>query len=144
MSNPRFPDPFGRRELLEPGATASGGGLSLEQRVAALEQGAAGKSRPILHYAAMYMTNSGTPQHTSNGGWELVGGSGSQPQVDFGNRNSGNATQDHAVDFISLISMAAGEYLQLYAYQNESANEAYNVTADYWNRLTMIQVGPSV
>ncbi len=46
MSNPRFPDPFGRRELLEPGATASGGGLSLEQRIAALEQGAAARPGP--------------------------------------------------------------------------------------------------
>lgn len=66
MSNPRFPDPFGKRELLEPGATASGGGLSLEQRVAALEQGAASKTRPILYYARMYLSGGAT--HTSGGG----------------------------------------------------------------------------
>lgn len=43
MTIPRFPDPLNLRAPLEPGAVASAGGLSLEQRVAALEQGAASR-----------------------------------------------------------------------------------------------------
>ncbi len=75
MSNPRFPDPFGRRELLEPGATSSGGGLSLEQRVAALEQGAASKTRPILYYANMHLTSATAANHSVNGYQKVGAGS---------------------------------------------------------------------
>jgi hypothetical protein len=46
MSQPQFPDPLGRRELLSPGATAHKAGLSLEDRVKALEQGALGRPGP--------------------------------------------------------------------------------------------------
>lgn len=60
MSNPRFPDPFGRRELLEPGATASGGGLSLEQRVAALEMGASARPGPNVADGSVKTADSGT------------------------------------------------------------------------------------
>lgn len=43
MSSPIFPDPLNLRQPLEPGAVASAGGLSIEQRIAALEQGAASR-----------------------------------------------------------------------------------------------------
>jgi hypothetical protein len=46
MSRPQFPDPLGRRELNVPGATAHKAGLTLEDRVKALEQGAAGRPGP--------------------------------------------------------------------------------------------------
>lgn len=46
MSTPQFPDPLGRRELNRPGATAHKAGLALEERVKALELGAAGRPGP--------------------------------------------------------------------------------------------------
>jgi hypothetical protein len=46
MSQPQFPDPTGARELLRPGATAHKAGLSIEERVKALEMGAAGRPGP--------------------------------------------------------------------------------------------------
>lgn len=76
MSKPFFPDPLGLREALTPGATAHKLSGSLEQRVAALEQGAANRNRPILFYASMYVANSGAPTNTSDGGWQKVGSGG--------------------------------------------------------------------
>lgn len=200
MSNPRFPDPFGRRELLEPGATASGGGLSLEQRVAALEQGAASKTRPILYYAAMYLSTATT--HTSSGNWQSVGSvsgafttlwdvrpAGVSAQVDLANyriyarktglylvtgkitwasigtdkrvitgirvNNSSLAdykdeqtasTSDFAAGITSVVYLADGNYIRLDGWQNDSASEAIPVSAgvDYWTRLSMTYIGPSV
>lgn len=46
MSQPQFPDPLGRRELNRPGATSHKAGLALEERVKALEAGAAGRPGP--------------------------------------------------------------------------------------------------
>lgn len=43
MSAPQFPDPAGRREVLEPGATAHKAGASEGNRLKALEQGAASR-----------------------------------------------------------------------------------------------------
>lgn len=76
MSSPRFPDPLRIREPLAPGATAPLGGLTLEQRVAALEQGAAAKERPILYYAGLYLDNAGAPTHNSSGAWQNVADGG--------------------------------------------------------------------
>lgn len=76
MSNPRFPDPLRIREPLAPGATAPLGGLTLEQRVAALEQGAAAKERPILYYAGLYLDIAGAPTHNSSGAWQNVADGG--------------------------------------------------------------------
>lgn len=76
MSSPRFPDPLRIREPLAPGATAPLGGLTIEQRVAALEQGAAAKERPILYYAALYLDNASSPTHNSSGSWQNVADGG--------------------------------------------------------------------
>jgi hypothetical protein len=100
MSQPQFPDPMGRRELVNPGATAHKAGLSLEDRVKALEQGAAGRPGPGVvdgsllvadaastgrakwserttpYYAAMYLANSGSPTHTTSGTEQKVGSGG--------------------------------------------------------------------
>lgn len=202
MSNPRFPDPFGRRELLEPGATASGGGLSLEQRVAALEQGAASKTRPILYYASMYVANSGAPTHTSSGGWQKVGSGGGtvtwtsefdvrpagvSAQVDTATNKRidirqsgiylvsamvmfssisdaktsgvairvngseyaqgfyGNGKADLAAPHVTIpLSLTSGQYVELFAYQEDSASEAYLVSGTFRNRLSVMYIGPSV
>jgi hypothetical protein len=40
------------------------------------------------------------------------------------------------------ISLAAGAYLELYAYQEESASEAYHVSSAYGCRLTATLIGP--
>jgi len=62
MSNPQFPDPFGVREPLRPGAAASKSGLDVEGRVAALEQ-ALGSYR--TNTPTCRVTNSGTQATTS-------------------------------------------------------------------------------
>lgn len=64
------------REPLAPGATAPLGGLTIEQRVAALEQGAAAKERPILYYAGLYLAIAGAPTHNSSGAWQNVADGG--------------------------------------------------------------------
>ncbi len=48
MTNPQFPDHFGMREVVRPGATASKAGPDMLQRVAALEQGALGRPGPEI------------------------------------------------------------------------------------------------
>lgn len=40
------------------------------------------------------------------------------------------------------IRLTAGQYLELYAYQNDSASEAYLVTNEYYCRLSMALIGP--
>jgi hypothetical protein len=100
MSMPQFPDPMGRRELVNPGATAHKAGLSLEDRVKALEQGAAGRPGPGVvdgsvltadaaatgrskwqetagtYIASMYLANSGSPTNTGAGAWQAVADGG--------------------------------------------------------------------
>lgn len=201
MSNPRFPDPLRIREPLAPGATAPLGGLTLEQRVAALEQGAAAKERPILYYAKMYAANSGSPTHTNNGGAQKVGSgggtltwtsdfdirpSGVAAQVDTSTNKrldvrktgvylvqgavyftsltdgktaavniyvngTGNlifehkiigATSDTYVSASRLYKLNSGDYLELYAYQNDSVSEAY-FPGTKLIYLSMLYVGPA-
>lgn len=202
MSSPRFPDPLRSREPLAPGATAPLGGLSLEQRIAALEQGAAAKERPILYYAKMYAANSGSPTYTGVGGaFQKVGSgggtltwtsefdirpSGVSAQVDtstnkrldvrksgvylvqatvcfasissgksyalnvrqnttnyalYDERTSG-ATSTAYLHASELLTLANGDYLELWAATNDSSSEAY-APGTKLIYLSMMYVGPS-
>jgi hypothetical protein len=67
MSMPQFPDPLNRRELVNPGATAHKAGLSLEDRVKALEQGALGRPGPGVVAGSVPVADTAA---TGNTRWE--------------------------------------------------------------------------
>lgn len=58
QGGPQFPDPFGIRQPLRPGATTHRAGLTLEQRIQALEQGALGRPGAVIANTAIPITNS--------------------------------------------------------------------------------------
>jgi hypothetical protein len=70
MSRPQFPDPLGRRELNVPGATAHKAGLTLEDRVKALEQGAAGRPGPDVSNGSVITSDT---TQTGGVGWIKAG-----------------------------------------------------------------------
>jgi hypothetical protein len=47
------------------------------------------------------------------------------------------------VSVSGLLSLAAGDYIELYATQNDSASEAYVVTSPAYNRISMALIRPS-
>lgn len=225
QGGPQFPDVLGLREAVRPGATTHKAGLSVEQRLQALEQGAMGVPGPGVvdgsipaalasahgnvtwterttpYYAAMYAANSGAPTHTSSGGWQKVGSgggtltwtsafdirpSGVSAQVDTATnkridiRKTGVYRIAWSVAFTSItdakvcysavyrdgsqlvassslngvagppilhgqymVSLTSGSYLELYANQNDSASEAYDVSNNSRNYLSIEYIGPA-
>jgi hypothetical protein len=222
MSKPVFPDPIGRRELLNPGAVAHKAGLSLEERVKALEQAALSRPGPGItegsvpvtdfagvgnvqwletgatYAAGIYLANSGSPTHTSSANWQKVGSgggsatwtawadlrpSGVSSQVDTANgiltiRRSGiyvvigaasfssisdakivaagmylngsrrlsptittGVTSPPRIYFSGMFNFAQGDDIELYAYQNDSASEAYDTVGLDFNFLRMVWIG---
>jgi hypothetical protein len=153
--------------------------------------------------AALYLDSTGSPTHTSSGGWQRVsetGGGGGSPAIttDFDVVPSGVTAQvtestgritirktglylvsaavrfgaiadakqvgasayingaqgPHDVRMVGVagtpsaracdvVSLASGDYVELYAYQNDSASEAYQVTNKWMNRLAVKYLGPS-
>lgn len=203
MSKPQFPDPAGRREVLEPGATAHKAGASLEGRLRALEQGAAPRTTAAGSYAAgMHLANSGSPTHTSSGSYQKVGSgggtatwvsdfdkrpSGVSAQVDtatnkridirntglywvagrvgfnsitaakttgvsvhkngadigFNNYVSTGATSSLVVNASGILSLTAGDYLELFAIQDDSASEAYITSVPEICSMQISYLGPA-
>lgn len=226
QGGPQFPIPgWVGAQPLRPGASASRAGLSLEQRVAALEAGALGRPGPGVndgarfvaddsaqgnglwtdqtspYYAMMYAANSGSPTHTNSGGWQKVGSgggtltwtsaydirpSGVSAQADtatnkridirktgvyqiewcvgFGGisdakkvfsgvyRNGSQfvitSTTPGVVSDVYLrgsapAALTSGDYLELYAWQNDSASEAYAVSVSLAVMISVQYIGPS-
>ncbi len=153
------------------------------------------------YVASMYAANSGSPTHTSDGGWQKVGSgggtltwtseidkrpSGVSAQVDTATnkridiRKTGLYRIGYCVTFSSLaagssygvaaykngsrsasvhgaigttgfiqvpgsrvVSLTAGDYLELYAYHDDSASEAYWVTESGGTYLQAEYLGPA-
>ena len=55
---------------------------------------------------------------------------------------STGATAAIHINVTGLIDCVSGDYLELYAYQNDSASEAYDTAGANYNRLTATLIGP--
>lgn len=93
MTNPQFPDHFGMREVVRPGATASKAGPDMLQRVAALEQGALGRPGPEIANGSVITSDT-----------SQTGGVDWKPGLAVSNSGSGAHTTANTSTWVDLSS----------------------------------------
>lgn len=139
MSVPSFPDPLNQRELLNPGATANKAGLTLEERVKALEQGALSIPGPNIATGAV-------PTRYSAGVGNIAWRGGAQVFTASGSISAGGA---HTVTFtgaasqtLTLPAASIGDWYYVLNIDGSDTVDVARVGSDTINGGTSVTVGP--
>lgn len=139
MSVPSFPDPLNQRELVNPGATANKAGLTLEERVKALEQGALSIPGPGIATGAV-------PTRYSAGIGNIAWRGGTQVFTATGSISAGGA---HTVTFagaasqtLTLPAASIGDWYYVLNIDGSDTVDVARAGSDTINGGTSVTVGP--